>query len=126
MEASLLTGEDSLVDSVVALARRTGRRGVVVRHGASGCTVLVKDGEPVHLAGFAVDVVDTNGAGDTHSGVFLAELARGTDVLEAAERGNAAAAAAISVLGPASCPERDVVSAMIANPQSRPSRGDLA
>lgn len=114
-EASLLTGEDSLVDSVIALAERTGRKGVVVRHGASGCTVLVRDGEPEHVPGFEVDVVDTNGAGDTHSGVFLAELARGTDVLEAARRGNAAAAVAISVLGPASCPERDVVSAMISS-----------
>jgi sugar/nucleoside kinase (ribokinase family) len=112
-EASSLTGEESLIDSVIALAQRTGRAGVVVRHGASGCTVLVKGGEPLHVAGFPVDVVDTNGAGDTHSGVFLAELARGTPVLEAAKRGNAAAAVAISVLGPASCPERDVVSAMI-------------
>jgi sugar/nucleoside kinase (ribokinase family) len=113
-EASLLTGERSLVDSVIALAQRTGRQGVVVRHGASGCTVLVKDGEPEQVNGFNVKVVDTNGAGDTHSGVFLAELARGTDVLEAAKRGNAAAAVAISVLGPASCPDRDVVTAMIA------------
>jgi sugar/nucleoside kinase (ribokinase family) len=112
-EASLLTGEDALVDSVIALAERTGRKGVVVRHGVSGCTVLVKGGEPEHVAGFEVDVVDTNGAGDTHSGVFLAELARGTTVLEAARRGNAAAAVAISVLGPASCPERDVVTDMI-------------
>jgi sugar/nucleoside kinase (ribokinase family) len=40
-------------------------------------------------------------------------LALGTDVIEAARRGNAASAIAISVLGPASCPERDAVSAMI-------------
>jgi sugar/nucleoside kinase (ribokinase family) len=113
-EASLLTGEHSLVASVTALATRTGRRGVVVRHGASGCTVLVKNGAPVHVDGFEVAVLDTNGAGDTHSGVFLAELAMGTDVLEAARRGNAAAAVAISILGPASSPERDVVTAMIA------------
>ena len=59
----------------------------------------------MHVAGFSVVVVDTNGAGDTHSGVFLAELALGTGVIEAAQRGNAAAAVAISVLGPASCPD---------------------
>ena len=112
-EATLLTGEDSLDESVVALAKATGRRGVVVRHGASGCTVLVKNAVPVRVAAFETTVVDTNGAGDTHSGVFLAELARGTDVLEAAQRGNAASAVAISVLGPASCPDRDVVSAMV-------------
>jgi len=112
-EASSLTGEDSLEESVVALAEQTGRAGVVVRHGESGCTVLTKGDEPVHVDGFKVTVVDTNGAGDTHSGVFLAELALGTDVIEAARRGNAASAIAISVLGPASCPDRDVVSAMI-------------
>jgi sugar/nucleoside kinase (ribokinase family) len=113
IEASLLTGEDSLSDACVALGAMTGRHGVVVRHGASGCTVVVDGAQPVHVAGFATEVVDTNGAGDTHTGVFLAELARGTDVLEAAQRGNAASAVAISMLGPASCPERDVVSAMV-------------
>jgi sugar/nucleoside kinase (ribokinase family) len=112
-EASSLTDEPSPDDSVRVLATRTGRRGVVVRHGESGCTVLVRDGGPVHVAGFSVVVVDTNGAGDTHSGVFLAELALGTGVIEAAQRGNAAAAVAISVLGPATCPSRDVVTSMI-------------
>ncbi len=112
-EATSLTGASSLDEAVRALATLTGRRGVVVRHGASGCTVLVKGGGPVHVAGFSVVVVDTNGAGDTHSGVFLAELALGTGVIEAAQRGNAAAAVAISVLGPATCPTRDVVTSMI-------------
>jgi sugar/nucleoside kinase (ribokinase family) len=73
----------------------------------------MKGEEPVPVYSFEVTVVDTNGAGDTHSGVFLAELALGTDVIESARRGNAAAAMAISVLGPASCPERDVISSMI-------------
>ena len=112
-EATLLTGRDTVEESVVALAEQTGRAGVVVRHGESGCTVLTKGDEPVRVDGFKVAVVDTNGAGDTHSGVFLAELALGTDVIEAARRGNAASAIAISILGPASCPERDTVSAMI-------------
>ncbi len=115
-EASSLTGEASLEGAVTALGDLAGRRGVVVRHGASGCTVLVRGAEPVRVDGFDVTVVDTNGAGDTHSGVFLAELASGTDVIEAATRANAAAAAAISVLGPASCPDRDVVTAMIQRP----------
>jgi sugar/nucleoside kinase (ribokinase family) len=127
IEASLLTGEGSLDGSVTALAASTGRRGVVVRHGASGCTVAVKHAAPVRVAAFETTVLDTNGAGDTHSGVFLAELARGTDVLEAAQRGNAASAVAISVLGPASCPGRDVVSAMIArSPLPGDTDGDLA
>jgi sugar/nucleoside kinase (ribokinase family) len=112
-EATLLTGEDSLVASVDALAQLTGRRGVIVRHGATGCTVLLKGARPVLVDSFKVTVVDTNGAGDTHSGVFLAELALGTDVMEAARRANAASAVAISVLGPSSCPNRDVINDMI-------------
>jgi sugar/nucleoside kinase (ribokinase family) len=112
-EASSLTGKESLSESVVALGDITGRTGVVVRHGATGCTVLTHGSEPVVVEGFDVTVVDTNGAGDTHSGVFLAELALGTDVLEAARRANAASAMAISILGPASCPQRDVISEMM-------------
>jgi sugar/nucleoside kinase (ribokinase family) len=114
IEASSLTGEDSLGAAVVALAAATGRRGVVVRHGSTGCTVVEKGAAPIHVDGFDVAVVDTNGAGDTHTGVFLAELALGTDVNEAALRANAAAALAISVLGPGTCPERERVTAMIA------------
>jgi sugar/nucleoside kinase (ribokinase family) len=101
-EASSLTGEDDLESSVRSLGELTGRVGVVVRHGATGCTVLEKGGVPVLVDAFDVTVVDTNGAGDTHSGVFLAELALGTDAIEAARRGNAASALAISVLGPRS------------------------
>lgn len=112
-EASSITGEASLDAAVVALGQMTGRRGVVVRHGASGCTVFVKNAAPVLVPGFDVTVVDTNGAGDIHSGVFIAEMSLGTDVIEAARRGNAAAALAISVLGPATCPAREVVTDMI-------------
>jgi len=56
-------------------------------------------------------VVDTNGAGDAHNGVFLAELARGRDPVSAAWRANGAAALAIGRLGPATAPTRDELSA---------------
>jgi len=72
----------------------------------------MKGEEPVPVYSFEVTVVDTNGAGDTHSGVFLAELALARPSSNRPTR-NAAAAMAISVLGPASCPERDVISSMI-------------
>ena len=112
-EASLLTGEALLDASMRALAARTGRRGVVVRHGASGCTVTGAHETTQTVPGLATEVLDTNGAGDTHTGVFVAELARGTTVLDAARRANAAASVAISLLGPASCPDRDAVSALV-------------
>jgi sugar/nucleoside kinase (ribokinase family) len=56
-------------------------------------------------------VVDTNGAGDVHNGVFLAELSRGTDVIDALRRANVAASIAIGQVGPAACPTRDVIDA---------------
>ena len=63
--------------------------------------------------GFVTDVVDTNGAGDVHNGVFLAELISGHDAFDAARWANAAAAMAISRLGPATGPTRDDVAAWI-------------
>jgi sugar/nucleoside kinase (ribokinase family) len=109
-EAVQLSGKESIDESASALLALTGRRGVVVRDGARGCVVAEKGVELVHSGGFTVDVRDTNGAGDIHDGVFLSELARGTDVQEAAQRANAAAAMSIGVLGPATCPARDEVS----------------
>jgi sugar/nucleoside kinase (ribokinase family) len=83
-----------------------GRGGVVVRTGAAGCLVgLAGAGQaPVHVPGFRVPVVDTNGAGDIHTGTFIAALARGTDAREAARTANAAAAISVTRPGPAAAP----------------------
>ena len=51
-------------------------------------------------------LVDTTGAGDAHSGVFLAALADGLPVADAARRANAAAALAVTRSGPATSPDR--------------------
>jgi len=73
-----------------------GRAGAVVRVGAGGCVVAVAGAEPVPVPAVAVRVVDTTGAGDTHTGAFLAALLAGAPPVEAARRANAAAAAHIS------------------------------
>jgi sugar/nucleoside kinase (ribokinase family) len=78
------------------------RRGSIVRLGRHGCEL---DGE--RLPGFAVDAIDTNGAGDTHVGVFAASIALGFDPRTAAIRANAAAAIAVTRRGPATAPTRD-------------------
>lgn len=109
-EAAWLSRTSTPEGAARALLTRHCRRGVVVRDGAAGCVVGTKDVAPVRVEGFSVEVVDTNGAGDTHNGVFLSELGRGTDLREAARRANAAAALAISQFGPATCPSRDVIS----------------
>lgn len=81
-------------------------RAVVVRTGASGCWVAADDSPAVHVPGLDVDAVDTNGAGDAHTGVLCADRCRGEPLVDAAYRGNVAAAIATTRHGPATAPMR--------------------
>jgi sugar/nucleoside kinase (ribokinase family) len=94
----------------------TGRAGTIVRTGARGC-VLYTGNQQVTVPPFAVDAVDTNGAGDTHVGVFAAGLAAGLDPVAAARRANAAAALAVTKRGPSTAPTAAEVDELLA-PQS--------
>lgn len=111
-EAQLLSSGTDAVD----LARRMRGEGdyarVVVRDGSRGCASASAEGL-FRVSGFASDVVDTNGAGDIHNGVVIAELMRGTALDEALVRANAAASIAIASFGPATCPLRSVVDARL-------------
>jgi sugar/nucleoside kinase (ribokinase family) len=110
-EAALLTGSADPVAAARSLARQVPV--AIVRTGAAGC-VVARDGEITSVAGMAVTVVDTNGAGDAHCGVLGAELLRGADVLEAARRANIAAAVAVTRPGPATAPTRSEVDELLA------------
>ncbi|MET0134805.1 MAG: PfkB family carbohydrate kinase [Kibdelosporangium sp.] len=77
----------------------------VRRDGPRGCEVTC-DGKTVHIPGFPVTAVDTNGAGDAHTGVLAAELLHGNNIEDAARRANAAAAIAVTRKGPATAPTR--------------------
>lgn len=85
---------------------------MVVRDGPQGCWIS-QGGERRHVPGFKVDAVDSNGAGDAHAGVFVAGLAQGLPVFEAARRANAAAALAVTRWGPATSPGTTEVDALI-------------
>ncbi len=85
------------------LAART-RAGAVVRLGADGCLVVPRDGRPVLLSAPAVPVVDLTGAGDAHTGAFVAALLAGDDAVGAARRATVAAALAVGRHGPATGP----------------------
>ena len=92
-------------------ARRLLARGaaanVMVRAGAAGCYVAeLGSAAAVHVRAPQVTAVDTTGAGDAHSGVFLAALADGHSPAGAAARANAAAAFAVTRPGPATAPDR--------------------
>jgi sugar/nucleoside kinase (ribokinase family) len=121
-EAGLLTGAADPAAAVRLLARRTGRAGVIVRAGSAGCVLALRAAGPAGQAGVAfslipapsVVAVDTTGAGDAHSGVFLAGLAAGLPAPIAASRANAAAALAVTRSGPATSPSRDELDQFLA------------
>lgn len=114
-EALALTGVQVGDDSAAAVAARLPEGAVaIVRDGSRGCHVH-EVGRTTYLAGHPQEAVDTNGAGDTHTGVLLAERARGTDWLEAARRANAAGAIKVTRRGPATAPTSAEIDAFIAN-----------
>jgi sugar/nucleoside kinase (ribokinase family) len=103
-EAAGLTGQRDPAAALAALAG-SARRGVVVRTGPGGCLLGQAGQPPAHIPGFPVQAVDTNGAGDTHAGTFIAALARGAAPAAAARTANAAAALSVTRRGPATAPD---------------------
>ena len=103
-EAATLAGVTDPRAAAGVLAGRTSRSRVLVRTGPDGCLIARPGAGVVHVPGFQVRVVDTNGAGDTHSGVFIAALAAGADETAAARTANAAAALSVTRRGPATAP----------------------
>lgn len=94
--------------------------GVAIRSGSSGCAVRLRDGSQRDIPGFKVDAVDTNGAGDTHIGAFIAALAAGDDPFEAARFANAAAAIAVTRRGGPVGPLRSETEAFLAERAASP------
>lgn len=92
-----------------ALARRLGP--VLVRAGASGSWFASDDGL-IRTPSMAVKPVDTNGAGDAHSGVLAAALARGVALPTALRWANVAGALSTTRRGPATCPTEKEIMAL--------------
>ena len=90
-----------LTTAVAPLLR--GDAVAIVRDGPQGCAVRVGT-ETTYVPGFPQKPVDTNGAGDTHTGALLAEVAAGTPWVEGCRRANAAAAIKVTRRGPESAP----------------------
>ena len=95
------------------------RRPVVVRAGAAGAYVarpsvaatVAVDEDASHVPTPRVEAIDTNGAGDAHSGVLAASLAQGIPLERALLLANCAGALSATVVGPASCPSREEIEA---------------
>jgi sugar/nucleoside kinase (ribokinase family) len=77
----------------------------IVRDGAEGCAVHAA-GETSYVPGFPQTPVDTNGAGDTHTGALLAGIADGAGWVDACRNANASAAIKVTRRGPTTAPTR--------------------
>jgi ribokinase len=113
--------EAGVVSGVTGEPRATGPAlldrvpAVVVTLGADGALVLVRDREPEHVPGVAVEVVDTTAAGDTFCGVLAAGLASGAALPHAVRTANAAASLSVQTAGAiASVPSADAIAARFA------------
>jgi sugar/nucleoside kinase (ribokinase family) len=102
MEARILTGE---IDPVIAARKLCkGRAGAIVRSGAEGCWIATSQNDVEFIPAFAVETVDTNGAGDCHDGAFIAASILGHPPMQAALLANASAALSTTRQGPATAP----------------------
>ena len=97
------------------LAQTLGRD-TLIRLGASGA-YFARSASPdsetsaAHIPTPTIDAVDTNGAGDAHTGVLAASLALGIPLERGLVLANCAGALASTVPGPASCPTREDIEA---------------
>lgn len=113
-EAEALSGVPDFRESAAAVASRLPAGAlVVVRDGANGCAVH-EAGRTTYVPGFPQEPVDTNGAGDCHTGVLTACRAAGMPLVESARRANAAGAIKVTRRGPATAPTAAEIDAFLA------------
>ncbi|MGH8779935.1 PfkB family carbohydrate kinase [Paraburkholderia sp.] len=119
VEALRYASSESIDDALALIASHLPAHAlVIVRDSAAGCR-LAHAGRVTQVPGFAVEPVDSNGAGDAHAGVFVASLAAGLSPIDAARRANAAAALAVTRHGPATAPLAAEIDAFIVAPDQR-------
>lgn len=120
-----LCGELDTASALEQVASETGAW-VCVTDGAVGVTCL-SDGRLVHVPAFAVDAVDTLGAGDVWHGAFALALGEGTEELAAVRFANAVAAIKCTRFGGRTgIPPRDEVERFLAENGSRDGPGGVS
>ena len=103
-------------DSLSCRLAQTLGRDTLIRLGASGAR-FARSASPdsetsaAHIPTPTIDAVDTNGAGDAHTGVLAASLALGIPLERGLVLANCAGALASTMPGPASCPTRSQIEA---------------
>lgn len=106
-EAELISGIkiETATDAIKAARKikSMGVKNVLITLGAKGC-VLVNDEFMGSLPVFPAKCVDTTGAGDSFNGAFVARLAAGDPIVDAAVYGSAFASCATELMGASSHP----------------------
>ena len=101
-------------DAPIAMATLL-QHDVVVRAGKDGAyfTRYTDSAQlsSTHIPPLNVEAIDTNGAGDAHTGVLAASLAQGLPIERALLLANCAGALASTTVGPATCPPRTQIEA---------------
>lgn len=91
-------GSRSEEDALVHLMT-LGPEHLVVTKGVQGC-IAANQTQTLHMPAYRVEAVDTTGAGDTFNSTFLYCIMRGYDLTSCARFSSAAAARAITIMGP--------------------------
>lgn len=120
-EAELAAGmtirnEDDLREVARRLLADSNAQSILITRGSEGMSLFVAGEEPLHLPIFplnhhSIEVVDTNGAGDTVAATFTLALSAGASFAEAAYLANAAAALVVRRLGCASNTPQELMDA---------------
>ena len=103
-------------DSLSCRLAQTLGRDTLIRLGASGAYFARSVGPDSETSAAqiptpTINAVDTNGAGDAHTGVLAASLALGIPLERGLVLANCAGALASTMPGPASCPTREEIEA---------------
>ena len=113
-EAFALVGATTMAEGAALVAARLRPGAVaIVRDGPAGCAVA-EGGAVTEVPGFPQRPIDTNGAGDAHTGVLVAERAAGTGWVEACRRANVAGAITVTRRGAATSPTAAEIDAFLA------------
>lgn len=84
--------------NIKALLER-GVQALVVKRGAKGCVVYLKDGQVIPAPGFPVEVLSVLGAGDAFAAGFIYGRLQGWDWYKSARMGNACGAIVVTRIG---------------------------
>lgn len=113
-----ITSQETLNEVGRLLLVGSNAQSILLTRGSEGMSLFVAGEEPLHLPVFPlnhhpIEIVDTNGAGDTVAATFTLALTAGASFAEAAELANAAAALVVRRLGCASNTPQELMDAFL-------------